>query len=97
LVGPSRWIRFSAFVLSAARSISTPFGPDLHEVFDLSGGTSTGGIIALGIGTPASNGGPYRPAELVDLYVSRGPEIFPKGILSFAKTSPAGKWVSRQL
>src|SRR5439155_364200 len=82
-----------AVILGALR---TGVGRELHEVFDLIGGTSTGGIIALGIGTPASNGRPYRPAELVDLYVSRGPEIFQKGIFTGAKTSPAGKWVSRQ-
>ena len=71
-----------AVILDALR---TGIGRELHEVFDLIGGTSTGGIIALSIGTPASNGRPYRPAELVDLYVSRGPEIFQKGILTGVK------------
>jgi uncharacterized protein len=51
---------------------------DLVEVFDLIAGTSTGGIIALGIGTRCKDDGPYSPSELVDLYVQNGPAIFKK-------------------
>lgn len=53
-------------------------GRPLHEVFDLIAGTSTGGIIAVGVGTAANNGKPYRPADLVDLYTQYGPSIFKK-------------------
>jgi len=51
---------------------------DLHTVFDLISGTSTGGIIALGIATRCKFDGPYSPDELVDLYVQNGPTIFRK-------------------
>jgi uncharacterized protein len=55
---------------------------DLAEVFDLIAGTSTGGIIALGIGTRCKDDGPYSPSELVDLYVQNGPAIFKKNLLT---------------
>ncbi len=40
--------------------------------FDLVTGTSTGGIIALGLGAG------LRPREIVEFYVSHGPAIFPR-------------------
>jgi len=49
---------------------------DLHTVFDLISGTSTGGIIALGVGTACNNGEPYAPEHLLELYVQNGPAIF---------------------
>jgi patatin-like phospholipase/acyl hydrolase len=45
-------------------------------------GTSTGGIIVLGIGTACKDGQPYSPAELVDLYVQNGSSIFSKNLLT---------------
>jgi len=42
----------------------------LHKYFDLIAGTSTGGIIALGIGLG------FRAAQIVDFYEEYGPEIF---------------------
>jgi hypothetical protein len=57
-------------------------GKDLHNAFDLIAGTSTGGIIALGIGTACNNGRPYSPDELVDLYVQNGPAIFRKSLFT---------------
>jgi len=62
--------------------IQKRLGKDLWEAFDLIAGTSTGGIIALGIGTPCNNGEPYSPDEMIDLYVQNGPAIFKKGILT---------------
>lgn len=54
----------------------------IWESFDLIAGTSTGGILAVGLGTAAKvdNGTsrPYTPAELAELYVARGGEIFHK-------------------
>ena len=67
---------------------------NLYEVFDLIAGTSTGGIIALGIGTRGNNGQPYTPDELLNLYVENGPVIFKKNFLTpekellFPKYSP---------
>jgi patatin-like phospholipase/acyl hydrolase len=47
-------------------------GRPIAALFDLVAGTSTGGILACGLTVPAA-----RPAaELVELYLRRGPEIF---------------------
>ena len=46
-------------------------GPRLTDYFDLIAGTSTGGIIALGLASG------LRAAEIRDLYVQRGCEMFP--------------------
>jgi len=62
--------------------IQKRLGADLARSFDLISGTSTGGIIALGIGTGAKNAQPYSPAELVNLYVENGPAIFKKSLLT---------------
>jgi len=42
--------------------------------FDLITGTSTGGIIALGLGLG------MRPAEILEFYLNNGPAIFPPGV-----------------
>ena len=46
-------------------------GQSVANYFDLIVGTSTGGIIALGLGAG------LRASEMRDLYVERGREIFP--------------------
>lgn len=51
------------------QQIEQQIGRHLWEVFDLVAGTSTGGIIALGLGTSSNNGRPYRPSELLQLYM----------------------------
>lgn len=60
---------FSAALLAAIEE-------DLHinivNHFDLLSGTSTGGIIALGLGLG------MKPREIVEFYVREGPKIFPK-------------------
>ena len=48
-------------------------GSSVARYFDLITGTSTGGIIALGLGAG------LKAAELRDLYLHRGQEIFPPG------------------
>ena len=71
-------------------------GRELCQTFDLIAGTSTGGIITVGIGTACNNGKPYSPQQLVDLYVQNGAAIFQKNIftpereLVLPKYSPAG-------
>jgi hypothetical protein len=69
-----------ATILGAIQSV---LKADLWKAFDLIAGTSTGGIIALGLGTRCKGGtGPYSPSELMDLYVNSGPAIFKKGVFT---------------
>ena len=60
-------------------------GVSVAQYFDLIAGTSTGGIIALGLA------GRFTAAELRDLYIKRGCEIFPP-----IPDNPAG-WARRAL
>jgi patatin-like phospholipase/acyl hydrolase len=51
------------------------------ELFDLVAGTSTGGIIALGVTAPGTDGKPrYSAEELVELYAEHGDRIFSRSI-----------------
>lgn len=59
---------FSAAVLA---SIEEDLNINIIDHFDLITGTSTGGIIALGLGLG------MRPKEIVEFYLSHGPKIFP--------------------
>jgi uncharacterized protein len=61
---------FPAGVLADLESVVAP-GYSIAEYFDLIAGTSTGGILALGLGAGKS------AREIRDLYMRRGPEIFP--------------------
>ncbi len=58
---------FSAAVLAA---IEADLNVNIAEHFDLIVGTSTGGIIALGLGLG------LRPQQIVDFYANDGPDIF---------------------
>jgi len=64
--GGIRGVFPAAFLARLEEAVGAPIG----SYFDLIAGTSTGGIIAigLGLGLPAS--------EILKLYVDRGPEIF---------------------
>lgn len=61
---------FPAAVLAA---VEGDLGIKIADHFDLIVGTSTGGLIALGLGAG------LRPAEIVEFYVSTGPNIFGAG------------------
>lgn len=62
---------FSAAVLAA---IEEDLNTNVVDHFDLITGTSTGGIIALGLAIG------MRPREIVEFYLSKGPAIFPSGL-----------------
>lgn len=52
-------------------------GRPVHELFDLIAGTSTGGILALALTKPGSDGRAQYPASsLIELYEQEGPRIF---------------------
>ncbi|MBW4490467.1 MAG: patatin-like phospholipase family protein [Trichocoleus desertorum ATA4-8-CV12] len=58
-------------------------GRAIAELFDVIAGTSTGGILALGLTKPNPNGKPaYSAVDLVHLYEAEGQRIFPKSSLS---------------
>jgi patatin-like phospholipase/acyl hydrolase len=56
----------------------------LHETFDLIAGTSTGGIIALGLTRSPT---PLSAAGIIDFYKTKGPEIFanPRGRIAYVR------------
>lgn len=65
------------------QEIETRLGRPICELFDMLAGTSTGGIIALGLSKPnADDTGPaFRAADLLELYVDHGHELFPDSLL----------------
>jgi predicted acylesterase/phospholipase RssA len=65
------------------QEIETRMNRPACELFDMIAGTSTGGIIALGLSKPSADGqGPaYRASDLLELYVDHGRELFPDSLL----------------
>src|SRR6267143_695583 len=61
-------------------------GHRVSELFDYVAGTSTGGILALGLGAnrPGCNS-PYTAEQLVRLYKTEGGRIFSRSLLHFAR------------
>jgi uncharacterized protein len=64
---------FSAAVLA---HLEEDFNIDITDHFDLISGTSTGGIIALGLGLG------MRPREILHFYIDKGPDIFSTGVIT---------------
>jgi patatin-like phospholipase/acyl hydrolase len=77
----------AAFLAGLEQHLPKPIG----SYFDLIAGTSTGGIIAVGLAMG------LRASELLDLYEKRGPEIFGQGRRPFAdyllRKVRLGRWL----
>lgn len=61
-------------------------GTKITDHFDLIAGTSTGGLIAIGLGLE------MRPADILSFYIEKGPQIFSNPV----KTRNALQWVWRK-
>jgi hypothetical protein len=73
-----------ALVLS---QIETGTGKPIAELFDLVAGTSTGGILALGLCIGDDSGKPrYTAADLLEMYVQQGKDIFPQTLWRRVRT-----------
>lgn len=68
-----------SMVLSDIEDIT---GERIVDLFDLIGGTSTGGLLAMGLTKPGEDGKPqYSAKDLMDLYEKHGKKIFHRSIL----------------
>lgn len=69
------------------RKIEEQMRRPISEMFDLIAGTSTGGILALGLTKPDQNRKPqFTGADMCDLYLNEGRAIFPHSIFQEVKT-----------
>jgi uncharacterized protein len=75
---------YTASVLAALEQMT---GKRIADHFDLITGTSTGGILAVGLGLGLT------AKQLLDFYVTKGPEIFPPPPVGFIRAF--WRWLSR--
>ena len=69
------------------QEIETRTGRPIADLFDLVAGTSTGGILTLGLTAPGEDGKPLNSAaDMLGLYLEHGAEIFPDSILLDVKS-----------
>ena len=69
------------------KEIETHMARPISEMFDLIAGTSTGGILALGLTKPGQPGKPqFTASDMCDLYLNEGMTIFPHSIFHDVKT-----------
>ncbi len=67
-------------------------GQPIHKLFDLIVGTSTGGIITLGLTCPnQAKEARYSAKEIIDIYIEHATHIFQKSFLRKITTG-AGLW-----
>ena len=80
---------FEAHVLDA---LEQALGRPITDVFDLVAGTSTGGVLALGVTVSARS-----PRELAELYEEHGPRIFRRTALARVRQLFVSKYRRTQL